>query len=333
LTDNHGVRAVALYLVTGGAGFIGSHLVHELVRRGERVRVLDDFSTGTRENLGDVVDHIDLVEGSLTDPGAVKRAVEGVTYILHHGARPFVPQSIRTPLRFHGANATGTLNLLVAAHRAGVSRVVYASSSSVYGNTPALPTEERMQPEPRSPYAVSKLAGELYCQVFHKTYGLETVSLRYFNVFGPRQNPFTEYAAVIPKFIAAMLAGQPPTIFGDGKQSRDFTYVRDVVEANLRALEAPRAPGTAINVACGERHTLLQLLAQLNDILGTNLEPTFAPERNGEVRHSRASLILARGLLGYEPTVGFREGLERTVEWFRAAERVTEGPYPRAMAR
>jgi UDP-glucose 4-epimerase len=187
----------------------------------------------------------------------------------------------------------------------------------VYGDTPALPKEERMQPEPRSPYAASKLAGELYCQVFHRAYGLQTVSLRYFNVFGPRQDPSSEYAAVIPKFITAMMAGRPPTIFGDGKQSRDFTYVQDVVNANLRALEAPKAPGSAINVARGERHTLLQLVDLLNDILGTDFEPTFAPARQGDVRHSHASTVLARGLLGYEPSVTFREGLERTVEWFK----------------
>ena len=306
-----------LYLVTGGAGFIGSHLVHQLVQRGERVRVLDDFSTGRRENLRSIVDQIELVEGSLTEPEAVEQAVKDVTFILHQGARPSVPRSLADPLGTHEANATGTLNLLVAARRAGVSRVVYASSSSVYGDTLGLPKEERMLPEPRSPYAVSKLAGELYCQLFHKTFGLETVSLRYFNVFGPRQDPTSEYAAVIPKFITSMLNGQPPTIFGDGKQSRDFTYVQDVVEANFRALRAPQAPGAAINVACGKRHTLFQLLDSLNDILGTAFEPTFAPGRQGDVRHSLASTILARGLLGHEPRISFREGLERTVQWFK----------------
>ncbi|MBI3779851.1 MAG: SDR family oxidoreductase [candidate division NC10 bacterium] len=308
---------MGLYLVTGGAGFIGSHLVHALLQRGEQVRVLDDFSTGRRDHLLNILDQIELVEGSLADPHAVDRAVEGVTFILHQGARPSIQRSIHDPFGTHEANATGTLNLLVAARRAGVSRVVYASSSSVYGDTPALPKEERMQPEPRSPYAASKLAGELYCQVFQRAHGLETISLRYFNVFGPRQDPSSEYAAVIPKFITAMLAGRPPTIFGDGKQSRDFTYVQDVVETNLRALEAPQAPGSVMNVACGERHTLLQLVDLLNDILGTDFEPTFAPMRQGDVRHSHASTVLARGLLGYEPSVSFREGLERTVEWFK----------------
>ena len=308
---------MTLYLVTGGAGFIGSHLVHELVRRGEQVRILDDFSTGRRENLRNVLDQIDLVEGSLTDTKAVERAMEGVAFVLHEGARPSVPRSIRDPVGTHEANATGTLNLLVAARQGGVSRVVYASSSSVYGDTPELPKEERMQPEPRSPYAASKLAGERYCHVFHKAYGLETVSLRYFNVFGPRQDPSSEYAAVIPTFITAMLAGRPPTIFGDGKQSRDFTYVRDVVEANLQALRAPRAPGAVMNVARGERHTLLQLLDVLNHILGTDFEPIFASARPGDVRHSHASMLLARELLGFEASVGFHEGLERTVEWYK----------------
>lgn len=305
------------YLVTGGAGFIGSHLVHALVERGERVRVLDDFSTGRRQNLRDVMEQIELVEGSLADPKAVERAVVGVNCILHQGAKPSVPRSIQDPLGTHEANATGTLNLLVAARGAGVSRIVYASSSSIYGDTPTLPKEERMLPEPRSPYAVSKLSAELYCRAFHGVHGLETVSLRYFNVFGPRQDPSSEYAAVIPKFIMAMLAGQPPTIFGDGKQSRDFTYVTDVVEANLRATQVSRASGAAINVACGEGHTLLQLVSLLNEILGTDLEPIFGPPRQGDVRHSVASTLLASELLDFEARVSFREGLERTVEWFR----------------
>jgi len=308
---------VELHLVTGGAGFIGSHLVQELVKRGGPVRVLDDFSTGRRENLHNVMDQIELVEGSLTDQEAVERAVDGVTFALHQGARPSVPRSIQDPLGTHEANATGTLKLLTAARGAGVSRVVYASSSSVYGDTPTLPNEESMPPDPRSPYAASKLAGELYCQVFHRAYGLETVALRYFNVFGPRQDPSSEYAAVIPKFITEMLAGRPPTIFGDGQQSRDFTYVQDVVEANLRALVAPRTAGVAINVARGERHTLLQLVAFLNDILGTHFEPVFAPARHGDVRHSQAGTKLARDLLGFEPGVGIQDGLQRTVEWFK----------------
>ena len=308
---------MALYLVTGGAGFVGSHLVHELVRRGERVRVLDDFSTGRRENLQDVLDQIELVEGSLLNRDDVERAVNEVTFILHQGARPSVPRSIEDPIGTHEANVTGTLNLLVAARQGGVSRIVYASSSSIYGGTQALPKEERMQPEPRSPYAVSKLAGELYCRLFHTAYGLETLSLRYFNVFGPRQDPTSEYAAVIPKFITCMLKGRPPTIFGDGKQSRDFTYVQDVVEANLCAVRSPQAPGASINVGSGKRHNLIQLIDLLNDILGASVEPVFASPRQGDVRHSLASTILARGLLGHEPKVSFREGLERTVEWFR----------------
>lgn len=308
---------MALYLVTGGAGFIGSHLVHELVRRGERVRVLDDFSTGRRENLQSVIGQVEVIEGSLTDPDTVERAVAGVTYILHQGARPSVPRSIQDPAGTHAANVTGTLNLLMAARRSGVRRVIYASSSSVYGDTPTLPKEEGMPSRPRSPYAVSKLAGELYCQVFHTVYGLETVSLRYFNVFGPRQDPASEYAAVIPRFITAMLGGHRPTIYSDGQQSRDFTYVQNVVEANLQALFSPQAAGMTINVACGERHTLLQLIGLLNAILGTELEPVFAPSRDGDVRHSQACTTLAQEVLGYESGVGLREGLERTVEWFK----------------
>lgn len=308
---------MAVYLVTGGAGFIGSHLAHELVARGERVRVLDDLSTGRRSNLQDILPGIELVEGSLTDPATVKRAVEGATFVLHQAARPSVMRSIQDPLGTNEVNVTGTLNLLMAARCANVSRLVYASSSSVYGDTPTLPKEERMTLEPKSPYAVSKLSGEFYCRMFYKTYGVETVSLRYFNVFGPRQDPSSEYAAVIPRFITAMLGEERPTIFGDGKQSRDFTYVQDVVEANLRALEAPMAPGAAINVACGQRHTLLELLALLNNILGTDCEPILTAARQGDVHHSQASTLLVRELLGFEPRVSFREGLERTVEWFK----------------
>lgn len=308
---------MAVYLVTGGAGFIGSHVVRAFVARGERVRVLDDFSTGRRSNLQDILPRIDLIEGSLTDPATVKRAVEGATFVLHQAARPSVMRSIQDPLGTNEVNVTGTLNLLIAARCANVSRLVYASSSSVYGDTPTLPKEEQMSLEPKSPYAVSKLSGEFYCQMFYRTYDLETVSLRYFNVFGPRQDPSSEYAAVIPRFITAMLAGHQPTIFGDGKQSRDFTYVQDVVEANLRALEAPMAPGAAINVACGQRHTLLELLALLNNILGIDCEPILATAREGDVRHSQASTLLVRELLGFEPRVSFREGLERTVEWFK----------------
>jgi UDP-glucose 4-epimerase len=309
---------MAAILVTGGAGFIGSHLVEELVRRGEQVRVLDDLSSGRRENLRGVIDRIELIEGSVANPAAVEQAMTGATCVLHLGARVSVPRSFEDPAGTHAVNATGTLYLLVAASRARVSRVVYASSSSVYGDGPSLPKEERMPPEPTSPYAVSKLVGELYCRLFHRGYGLETVSLRYFNVFGPRQDPTSPYAAVIPRFVAAMLRGQAPTIFGDGKQSRDFTYVQDVVEANLRAVESRRAPGAVINVAGGQRHTLLQVVAMLNEILGTDIEPVFAPARQGDIRHSHGSIVLARGLLGYEPGVGVRDGLARTVEWFRA---------------
>ncbi len=308
------------FLVTGGAGFIGSNIAHELVRRGHRVRVLDNFATGRRENLDGIADRVDLIEGDLRRPPDVEKAVEGVEVILHQGALGSVPRSIADPLATHAANATGTLHVLWAARAAGVRRVVCASSSSVYGDTPTLPKVEEMAPAPLSPYAVSKLAGEHYCRVFAGVYGLETVSLRYFNVFGPRQDPTSQYAAVIPKFIRAMLGGERPVIFGDGTQSRDFTYVDNVVAANLLAAEAPAAAlgGAVCNIACGERSTLLDLVGTLNAILGTRLEPEFRPPRPGDVRHSHAAIGRAERLLGFRPSVRFGEGMRRTVEWMRA---------------
>lgn len=310
------------YLVTGGAGFIGSNIVLELVRRGERVRVLDNFATGRRSNLAGVEDRVDLVEGDLRQLPDVEKAVEGVDVVLHQGALGSVPRSVADPLATHEANATGTLHLLWAARRAGIRRVVNASSSSVYGDTPTLPKVEDMLPTPRSPYPVSKLAGEQYCRVFAEVYGLETVSLRYFNVFGPRQDPTSQYAAVIPKFIRAMLRGERPVIFGDGTQSRDFTFVANVVEANLLAAEAPAGAldGAVCNVACGGRITLLDLVATLNAILGTGLEPVFQGPRPGDVLHSHAAIARAERLFGYRPRVEFAEGIRRTVEWIRTHE-------------
>ncbi len=310
------------YLVTGGGGFIGSNLAHALVARGARVRVLDSFVTGRRANLGGIEDRVELIEGDLRRFADVEKAMEGVDVVLHQGALGSVPRSIADPLATHEANVTGTLHVLWAARAAGVRRVVYASSSSVYGDTPTLPKVEDMAPAPRSPYAVSKLAGEHYCQAFSGVYGMETIALRYFNVFGPRQDPTSQYAAVIPKFIRAMLRGERPQIFGDGIQSRDFTYVENVTAANLLAAQAPAAAldGSACNVACGERFTLLDLVAALNDILGTRLEPLFRPPRPGDVRHSHASIARAEALLGYRPVVRFAEGLRRTVEWIRAHE-------------
>jgi UDP-glucose 4-epimerase len=307
------------YLVTGGAGFIGSNLAHELVRQGARVRALDNFATGLRANLAGIEDRIDLIEGDLRRPADVEKAVEGVDVVLHQGALGSVPRSIADPVTSHEANATGTLHVLQAARAAGVRRVIYASSSSVYGDTPTLPKGEALAPAPQSPYAVSKLAGEYYCRVFHRVYGVETLAIRYFNVFGPRQDPASQYAAVIPKFIRAMLRGERPVIFGDGTQSRDFTFVENVVVANLLAADAPGPLGGAVcNVACGERITLLDLVALLNDLLGTRLEPVFQPPRPGDVRHSLAAIAEAGRLLGYRPVVPFGEGLRRTVEWMRA---------------
>ncbi len=308
---------MATYLVTGGAGFIGSNIVRELVARGEGVRVLDNFSTGRRENLAEVLNDIELIEGDVRDPSACRRAVAGVEYVLHQGAIPSVQRSVDDPFISNEANVNGTLNLLIAARDAGVRRVVYASSSSVYGDSPTLPKHEDMTPRPRSPYAVSKLAAEYYCQVFTEVYGLETVSLRYFNVFGPRQDPTSQYSAVIPLFVQAMLAGEPPVVYGDGLQSRDFTYVSNNVEANLLAATAPGVAGRVFNIACGKRYTLLDLIAMLNDILGTRIDPVFAPPRPGDVKHSLADIRLAQEQMSYTVDVDFETGLERTVTWYR----------------
>ncbi len=310
------------YLVTGGAGFIGSNIVHALVARGARVRVLDNFATGRRGNLAGVEDRVDLIEGDLRRPADVEKAMDGVDLVLHQGALGSVPRSIADPVTSQEANATGTLNVLQAARAAGVRRVVYASSSSVYGDTPTLPKVEDMPPAPQSPYAVTKLAGELYCRVFSGIYGMEAISLRYFNVFGPRQDPTSQYAAVIPKFIRAMLRDERPVIFGDGTQSRDFTYVENVISANLLAAEAPPATlgGAVCNVACGERFTLLDLVRALNEILGMRREPIFQAPRPGDVLHSHAAIERAGRLLKYRPVIPFAEGLRRTVDWIRKHE-------------
>ncbi len=305
------------YLVTGGAGFIGSNVVHQLVARGEAVRVLDNFSTGRRENLATVLADIELVEGDLRDLKDCQRAVAGVEYVLHQGAVPSIQRSVDDPFFSNDANVNGTLNLLVAARDAGVRRVVYASSSSIYGDSPVLPKREDMQLRPKSPYAVSKLAAEQYCRAFTEVYGLETVSLRYFNVFGPRQDPTSQYSAVIPLFIKAMLAEEPPVVYGDGLQSRDFTYVSNNVKANLLAATAPGVAGGVFNIACGKRYTLLDLIALLNDILGTFIEPVFASPCPGDVKHSVADISLAQEQMGYTVDVDFEAGLEKAVAWYR----------------
>lgn len=306
-----------VYLVTGGAGFIGSHIVDRLVQLGHKVRVLDNFATGKMANIEHNLDKIDLITGSIVDMDTVLRAVEGVDFVLHQAAIPSVPRSVDDPISSNEANITGTLNVLVAARDAGVKRVVYASSSSVYGNTPTLPKVETMPTDPLSPYALTKLAGEYYCRMFTSLYGLETVSLRYFNVFGPRQDPQSQYAAVIPKFLALMLEDKQPVIYGDGLQSRDFTYVANNVTANLLACEAPGAAGQVFNIACGESYTLLDLVDSLNSILGKSIKPIMEPERAGDVKHSLADIEKARNVLGFAPEIGFHEGLERLVRWFR----------------
>jgi UDP-glucose 4-epimerase len=301
-------------LITGGGGFIGSHLVDRFLEDGHRVRVLDNFATGRRENLLDVLDDVELVEGDIQSYERVHNAVRGCEVVLHQAALPSVPRSIQDPLTSNASNVLGTLNVLLAARDSGVERVVYASSSSIYGANPALPKHESLIPQPISPYAVAKLAGEGYCRSFHEVYGLETVALRYFNVFGPRQDPLSQYAAVIPNFITAALEGRPPTVFGDGEQSRDFTYVANVVEANRLAVKGARGSGECMNVACGESITVNELVRQLGDILGARIEPLYERPRAGEVRHSLADIGRAREDLGYAPGVGFREGLSRTVE-------------------
>ncbi|MCF8043200.1 MAG: SDR family oxidoreductase [Desulfarculaceae bacterium] len=307
------------YLITGGAGFIGSHLAQVLSDQGETVRVLDNLVSGKMRNLeparrgkGD----FSFLEGDIRDLDTCHKAMEGVDYVLHQAARPSVQRSIEDPLASHEVNATGSLNILWAAKEAGVKRVVVASSSSIYGDVEpeSAPKEESLPPKPLSPYAVSKVAMENYCTAFYKVYGLETVRLRYFNVFGPRQDPESPYAAVVPKFLFALTSGEAPTVLGDGRQSRDFTYVDNVVAANLAACIAPEAPGQAINVAAGVSHDLLDLLQVLGELLDSDIQPKFGPARSGEVRYSLASLAQARRVLGYEPKVDFHQGLARLVE-------------------
>jgi len=305
---------MSLYLVTGGAGFIGSHLVDALLKRGDTVRVVDNFSSGKRSNLpGD----IDIVEGDLADDGVAARAVVGCDYVLHQAAVPSVPRSVNDPVGTNRANVDATLQVLVAARDAGVKRVVFAGSSSEYGNSQVLPKREDMRPAPITPYALQKWTGEQYCSMFSSLYGLETVSIRYFNVFGPRQAPDSPYSGVISLFIKAFLSGQAPLIHGDGRQTRDFTYVSNVVDGVLRASTAAGVSGEYINVATGGRVSLLELARALQLITGTTLAPTLGPPRDGDVKDSQADIFKARKMLGYEPTVPFEEGLRLTVDWFK----------------
>lgn len=304
-------------LVTGGAGFIGSHLVEGLLARGYVVRVLDNLATGRRENLARLLDQIDLLEGDVRNLTTVHTAMRKVDVVFHQAALPSVARSVTNPLESNEVNITGTLNVLVAARDAGVKRVVNAASSSAYGNTLTLPKVETMPPEPLSPYAISKLAGEMYARAFTQLYGLSTVSLRYFNVFGPRQDPTTQYAGVIAKFVTCALEGKPYPVNGDGEQSRDFSYVENVVQANLLAADAPLDGAPVINIAYGQRTTLNQIIAMLNELTGQNLAARYGPERPGDVRHSHANLERAKTFLDYAPAIDVREGLRRTLEWYR----------------
>jgi len=306
---------MANYLVTGGAGFIGSHLSEELIKRGHSVRVADNFVTGYRHNLRDGVE---LMEADLADPEAARRAVEGVDYVLHQAAIPSVPRSVANPVESHRANVDATLNMLVASKDARVKRLVFAGSSSVYGDTPTLPKTEDMPHNPLSPYALHKQLGEQYAQMFTRLYGLETVTTRYFNVFGPRQDPTSPYSGVISLFIKALLDGTQPVIYGDGGQTRDFTYVGNVVDGVLRAAEAPGAAGEVVNVATSSRVSLNELLAVLKKIIGSDVQPIHKEGRTGDVRHSQADITKAQKLLGYQPTVGLEEGLRETVAWYRS---------------
>ena len=306
------------YLVTGGAGFIGSHLTEELVRRGHRVRVADSLVTGKRSNL-DHIAGVEFVEGDLADPEFARRAVDGCEYVLHQAAIPSVPRSVKDPITSNRANVDGTLNTLVAARDAGVRRLVFAASSSAYGDTPTLPKHEGMPTNPLSPYALQKVVGEQYLQMFTKLYGLETVSIRYFNVFGPRQDPSSPYSGVISVFATALLERRAPTIFGDGEQTRDFTYVANVVDGVLRACETPGASGEIINVATGGRISLNTLFEEMRKLLGVDVKPNYGEPRAGDVRDSQADITKAHKILGYTPTVSFEEGLRRTVDWYRTA--------------
>lgn len=307
-------------LVTGGAGFIGSNLADELIKRGAKVRIVDNFLTGFRENLDEISGDFDFIEADIADAQAMRKAVEDVEVVFHQAALPSVPRSVDNPLETHNACVNGTFNILNAAREAGVKRVIYAASSSAYGDQQTLPKVETMRPEPLSPYAAAKLAGELYCTVFSQVYGLETFALRYFNVFGPRQNPSSQYSGVISRFIDAFMKGGTPVIYGDGLQSRDFTYIANVVDANIKAAEATSGIGEVMNVANGERVSLLELVDVLKQVTGrTEVEVDFQPERTGDVKHSQADNARAKEWLGYEKLVGLDEGIRRTIDWWKSS--------------
>ncbi len=305
------------FLVTGGAGFIGSNICRRLVAEGCFVRVVDNLLTGKRANLAPIMDKIEFIEADMGVPEVARAVVQGIDVILHEGALPSVPRSVDDPAATHQHCVDATFTLLLAARDAHVKRFVYAASSSAYGDTPTLPKVETMAPNPLSPYAVGKLVGEYYCSVFAKVFGLETIALRYFNVFGPHQDPASQYAAAIPAFVTAILRDQPPTIYGDGEQSRDFTYVDNVVQANLLAARAKETHGEVVNIACGEAVTVNAIVDRINQLLGKHVKPIYAPARAGDVKHSLADITAARKLIGFEPVVLFREGLEESIDWYR----------------
>jgi len=307
-------------LVTGGAGFIGSHIASALIHQGARVRIIDDLSTGHRENVAEIGGDVDFIQASLTDSKALSRALQDVELVFHEAAIPSVPRSVAKPTETHEASVNATFSLLLAARDQKIRRLVYAASSSAYGDQPELPKREDLRPDPLSPYAVAKLVGEYYCQVFSRVYGLETVSLRYFNVFGPRQDPGSQYSGVISRFMDALLNAEQPIIYGDGEQSRDFTYISNVVDANLRAAESGAAVGQVINIANGERVTINQVFEKVQKLTGrTDVQPEYAPARTGDVRDSLADLTLGRSLLGYSPKVGLEEGLSLTLDWWKTS--------------
>jgi UDP-glucose 4-epimerase len=305
------------FLVTGGAGFIGSNICRKLVSQGCFVRVIDNLLTGKKANLASILDEIEFIEADMGDLRVARAAMKDIDVVLHQGALPSVPRSVDDPAATHKHCVDATFTLLLAAHDVRVKRFVYASSSSVYGDTPTLPKVETMSPSPLSPYAAAKLAGEYYCSVFYRVYGLETISLRYFNVFGPHQDPTSQYAAAIPAFVTAILKDKPPTIYGDGSQSRDFTYVENIVEANLFAARAKQTKGEVINIACGQAVTVNEIIDMINEIVGKNVKPIYAAPRPGDVKHSLADISLAKKLIAFKPKVSFRDGLQKAIEWYR----------------
>ncbi len=307
---------MSMFLVTGGAGFVGSHLTEALVNRGHKVRVIDNFATGKKKNIAHILDKIELLEGDIRNPDDCQRAVKDVSVVLHQAAVPSVPKSVQDPVTSHQANVDGTFNMLMAAKDAGVKRFVYAASSSAYGDTEISPKHEQILPGPKSPYAVNKLVGEYYCRAFYECFGLQTISLRYFNVFGPRQDPASQYAAAIPAFVTAILEDRQPTVYGDGEQSRDFTFIENVIEANLLAAGAPETHGEVINIACGQSVTINEIIKQINELLGKNIEPIYTDPRPGDVRHSLADITLAYQVIGYKPIVYFDEGLKKAIDWY-----------------